>query len=106
MRENSLIVTASENQRWLFTFGAARDIRGPMTDPANAVAEARLLSEVKSACELHPEMQITVDMAASDDLARKHGWSESQAMREGVQRVLKGLPPDMAKRISVKTRSE
>ena len=44
--------------------------------------------------------------AKAGDLARKHGWSAAQAMREGVQRVLKGLPPDMAKRISVKTRSE
>lgn len=75
-------------------------------DKLNAEAEARLLAEVKSACEQHPNMQITVDMAANDDLARKHGWADANAMREGVQRVLKSLPADMAKRIVVKTRTE
>lgn len=82
-----------------------------MTDPkphdkADLSAEARLFAEVKSACELHPDMQITVDMAANDALARKHGWADAKAMREGVQRVLKSLPPDMAKRIVVKTQTE
>lgn len=78
-----------------------------MNDPRiNAEAESRLLAEVKSACEMHPEMQVTVDMAANDDLARKHGWTDAQAMREGVQRVLKSLPAEMAQRILVKTRAE
>lgn len=69
-------------------------------------AEERLLREVRSACEQHPSMQITVDMAANDVLAQKHGWANAQAMRDGVQRVLKSLPPEMAQRIVVKTRGE
>ncbi len=69
-------------------------------------AEERLLREIRSACEQHPSMQITVDVAASDDLAKKHGWPDAAAMREGVQRALQTLPPDMAKRIIVKTQQK
>jgi hypothetical protein len=69
-------------------------------------AEERLLREIRSACEMHPTMQITVDVAASDDLAKKHGWPDANAMREGVQRALKTLPPEMAKRIVVKTQQK
>jgi hypothetical protein len=69
-------------------------------------AEERLLNELRSACEQHPAMQITVDVAANDIIAKKHGWPDAQSMRDGVQRILKTLPPDMAKRIVVKTRAE
>src|SRR5262249_32848253 len=104
MRENSPFVTASEKKgagcslfRVLFPC-YPWNMTQP-NDKLNADAEARLLAEVKSACELHPNMQITVDMAANDDLARKHGWSDAKAMREGVRRVLQTLPADIAKRI-------
>jgi hypothetical protein len=66
-------------------------------------AEERLIREVRSACEQHPSMQITVDVAATDELARKHGWPDAISMREGIQRMLETLPPDMASRIVVKT---
>jgi hypothetical protein len=69
-------------------------------------AEERLLREIKDACEQHPNMQVTVDVAATDELAKKHGWPDVKAMREGVRRALSQLPPEMAKRIVVKTQKE
>ncbi|MEZ0226233.1 MAG: hypothetical protein ACAH83_16880 [Alphaproteobacteria bacterium] len=69
-------------------------------------AEERLIREVRNSCEQHPSMQITLDVAATDELAKKHGWPDAKSMREGIQRVLKTLPPEMAQRIVVKTRGE
>ena len=46
-----------------------------------------------------PHTQIIVGLAANNEVAKQFGWSDTEAMKEGTERALQILPPDMATRV-------
>lgn len=46
-----------------------------------------------------PRTRIVVSMAATDEVAKQFGWPDMAAMKEGVKRALRILPPDMFRRL-------
>lgn len=46
-----------------------------------------------------PHTRIIVRVPATNESARRYGWSDIKAMKDGIEHALKILPSDMAKRI-------
>jgi hypothetical protein len=45
-----------------------------------------------------PDARIVVRVPATNESAQGHGWSDIEAMRDGIEEALKIFPSDMAKR--------
>lgn len=45
--------------------------------------------------------QFVVNIATTDKRARKYGWADADAMKDGVETTLKSLPPEVLSHVTI-----